>query len=96
MTIWMRRMYRLIVMRHRKMDKDNIIKYAPWIVVIIAFCFQYNIFVTPERLEQTHRAILSEIAQAYVTKSEFGNVKEQLSDINKKVDKIYDILISKK
>lgn len=76
------------------MDRDFLHKYLPHIILGIAVIFQYNLFVTPEKLEQTHREILSEIAQAYITKSEFGIVKEQLSDINKKVDKIYDTLIN--
>lgn len=78
------------------MDKDLIYKYLPLIALAIAVIFQYNLFVTPAKLEQTHREILSEISQAYITKSEFVNLKEQLVDINKKVDKIYDTLINER
>ena len=78
------------------MDKKYIYKYAPALVVCVAILFQYNLFVTPERLEQTHREILSEVSQVYITKSEFGNMKEQIMDINKKVDKIYDTLINER
>ena len=78
------------------MDKEYIYKYAPALIVCIAILFQYNLFVTPERLEQTHRDILSEVSQVYITKSEFGNMKEQIMDINKKVDKIYDTLINER
>ncbi len=78
------------------MDKDFIQKYAPVLLVGIALIFQYNLFVTPEKLEHTHREILAEISKGYITKSEFGNVKEQLADINKKIDKIYDTLIKER
>ena len=78
------------------MDKDLLYKYAPIFLVGVAIIFQYNLFVTPEKLEHTHREILSEISQIYITKSEFGNVKEQLADINKKIDKIYDTLIKER
>lgn len=78
------------------MDKDFLYKYAPAFLVVVALIFQYNLFVTPEKLEQTHREILKEISNVYITKSEFGNVKEQLSDINKKIDKIYDTLINER
>ena len=78
------------------MDKEILYKYAPIFLVGIAIIFQYNLFVTPEKLEHTHREILSEISQIYITKSEFGNVKEQLADINKKIDKIYDTLINER
>ncbi len=78
------------------MDKFIFYKYLPVIVMSFAIIFQYNLFVTPEKLEQKHREILSEVAQVYITKSEFGNMKEQLVDINKKVDKIYDTLINER
>ena len=77
------------------MEKQGFYKYAPILLVGLAILFQYNLFVTPEKLEQTHREILKEISGVYITKSEFGNFKEQLSDINKKIDKIYDTLITK-
>ena len=78
------------------MDRDFLQKYAPVFLVGIALIFQYNLFVTPEKLEHTHREILAEISKVYITKSEFGNVKEQLADINKKIDKIYDTLIKER
>lgn len=62
----------------------------------IALILQYNLFVTPEKLEQTHREILTEVSQVYITKSEFGNMNEQIIDINKKLDKIYDTLINER
>lgn len=66
------------------------------ILMCIALILQYNLFVTPEKLEQTHREILTEVSQVYITKSEFGNMKEQIIDINKKLDKIYDTLINER
>ena len=78
------------------MDKELIHKYAPLLILSLAVIFQYNLFVTPAKLEQTHREILSEVSEAYITKSEFGILKEQLSDINKKIDKIYDALIKER
>ena len=71
---------------------EKIEKYAPIMLVIIGLIFQYNLFVTPEKLEQKHREILNDIAQSYTTKSEFDIIKNQLTDINKKIDKMYDIL----
>ena len=74
------------------MDKDLLYKYLPLLILGIAVIFQYNLFVTPAVLEQTHRVILKEVSEAYITKSEFLIMREQLADINKKVDKIYDLI----
>ena len=78
------------------MDKEILYKYAPLLALGLAVIFQYNLFVTPEKLEQTHREILTEISKIYITKSEFEIVKDQLTDINKKIDKIYDTLIKER
>jgi len=78
------------------MDREFIYKHAPLFIVGLALIFQYNLFVTPEKLEQKHREILSEVSKAYITKSEFGILKEQLTDINKKIDKIYDTIIKER
>ena len=78
------------------MDKGFMHKHAPVLIISIAIIFQYNLFVTPAKLEQTHREILSEVSKLYITKSEFVNMKEQLADINKKIDKIYDKLINER
>ncbi len=77
------------------MDKEIFFKYTPFLVLSLAVIFQYNLFVTPEKLEHTHREILSEVSKVYITKSEFDILKDQLTDINKKIDKIYDTLIKK-
>lgn len=78
------------------MNKDIFYKFAPIILILVTFILQYNLFVTPEKLEQTHREILSEVSQVYTTRTEFGNMKEQIVDINKKLDKIYDTLIKER
>jgi len=78
------------------MDKETLQKYAPMAVVVLAIIFQYNLFVTPEKLEQTHREILTEVSQVYTTKTEFNIVQNQLNDMSKKIDKIYDIITRNK
>lgn len=78
------------------MNKDLFYKYAPSLLMVIAIILQYNLFVRPENLEYTHREILAEVSQIYITKAEFSNMKEQIIDINKKLDKIYDTLIKER
>ena len=55
-----------------------IYKYLPIGVVGIALIFQYNLFVTPERLEVKHREILNDISQTYTTKEQYNDLKNQL------------------
>ncbi len=78
------------------MDKEVLTKYAPVALIIFAIFFQYNLFVTPQELEKQHREILEEVSQKYMTKEESSNLKAQISDMQKKVDKIYDVIIGGK
>ena len=47
-------------------------------------------------MEKVHREILEEVSEKYMTRQESLNFKEQLSDMQKKVDKIYDVIIGGK
>ncbi len=78
------------------MDKEMMAKYAPVILIVFVMFFQYNLFVTPQELEIQHRQILETVSQKYMTKEESSNLKNQLSDMQKKVDKIYDAIIGGK
>lgn len=81
--------------KEKGMDRETLEKYAPFAVVIIALILQWNLFVTPSQLEVKHREILQEISQIYATKETSDNFKAQLNDIQKKIDKIYDIMANK-
>ncbi|MCR5264980.1 MAG: hypothetical protein K6E29_00120 [Cyanobacteria bacterium RUI128] len=78
------------------MDKELITRYAPVVLIVFVMFFQYNLFVTPQELEIQHRMILETVSQKYMTKSESDNLKSQISDMQKKVDKIYDAIIGGK
>ena len=79
------------------MDKEGLLKYAPVLLVGIALIFQYNLFVTPEKLEQKHREILQEVSATYITKEhykeQYDEIKVQLNDMQRKLDEIYKIVI---
>ena len=75
---------------------EKIIEYSPIIVVILMFFIQQKIFVTPEQLEKKHREIIDEIEEKYVSMNSFIDLKEQFSEVNDKIDKIYDLLIDLK
>lgn len=61
---------------------------------MIALIFQWNLFVTPEKLEIKHREILRDVSQTYTTKEQYNDLKTQLSAMQQKIDKMYDIMTS--
>lgn len=75
------------------MDKETLFKYAPITILIFAIFIQYNLFVTPEKLEIKHREILKEVSEVYTTKEQYNDLKAQLNDMQKKIDKIYEKII---
>lgn len=70
-----------------------IYRYLPVVIVCIALIFQYNLFVTPEKLEVKHREILADISQNYSTKEQYNDLKAQLNIMQAKIDKIYDVIM---
>ena len=42
---------------------------------------------------RTFKEILSDVAHTYSTKEQFNDLKEQLSIMQAKIDKIYDVII---
>lgn len=78
------------------MDKDAIIKYSPIVIVVISLLLQWNMFVRPEEQETLHRIILTEVAERYVAKEQYNDVKIQMRDIQLKIDKIYDKIMGVK
>lgn len=76
------------------MDLENIHTYIPFIVgYVVVYLIQHNIFVKPEQLEKVHREILSEVEKKYSTKVDTQNLKDDITDMRGKIDKIYDKLI---
>ena len=75
------------------MDKELLLKYSPIAMVVIAVIIQWNMFATPTDVERKHREILNEVSEKYMTKEQAGDFKIQLSDMQNKIDKIYDVII---
>ena len=77
------------------MEKENFLKYAPWLAVALAFFMQYNLFVTPAQLKDSEMTILREVSAKYVTKEVSNDLKSQLNNMQFKLDEIYKILSKK-
>lgn len=73
--------------------ESYISKYLPIGLVVIALLFQYNLFVTPEKLEIKHREIMNDISNSYATKESYNDLKGQLNAMQVKIDKIYDVIM---
>lgn len=73
--------------------EQMIYKYLPVGLIGIALIFQYNLFVTPEKLEVKHREILNDISRTYTTKEQYNDLKSQLNAMQAKIDKIYEVIM---
>lgn len=71
-------------------NKELFRQYAPWLLLVVMFVMQYNIFVTPAELERRTLEIYQNIATRYATKEQTDDLKASLTDIQKKIDKIYE------
>lgn len=71
------------------MNIEQLESYAPYIVILLMFLWQNNIFVRPEQLEKKHREILDDIKDKYV---EVNAYKEFQTHIYSKLDEIIEEL----
>lgn len=71
-------------------------KYIPIAIIVISLLFQWHLFVTPEKLEIKHREILKDVSSAYVTREQHNDLKTQITAMQTKIDKMYDIITSKR
>lgn len=78
------------------MDKEILVKYSPIAVVVIAIIVQWNMFARPIDVEIMHRVILDEVGEKYLTKEQAIDFKTQLGDMQRKIDKIYDKIMTNK
>ncbi len=71
------------------MNVEQLEDYAPYVVILLMFLWQNNIFVRPEQLEKKHREILDDIKDKYV---EINAYKEFQTHIYSKLDEIIEEL----
>lgn len=76
-------------------NQETLERYAPVVLVVVAIIIQNNLFVTPEKLEIKHREILQDVANNYTTKDQYNDMKQELSAMRLKIDKIYEIVTRK-
>ena len=67
------------------MGIEQLENYAPYVVILLMFLWQNNVFVRPEQLEKKHREILENIKDKYV---EVNAYKEFQNHIYSKLDEL--------
>ena len=85
------------------MDYSKIEQYAPYIIFILLFIWQNNIFVRPDQLEKKHREILDDVDArlkgSYVELNAYkefqSHVLKELEDVNRGINEVKDILIGR-
>lgn len=48
------------------MNLENLEQYAPYVLIVLLFVLQNNVFVRPEQMEKKHREILRDVKQDFV------------------------------
>ncbi len=75
-------------------NSDLLIQYSPIIMLVLVYFLQLKIFVTPEVLEKKHREILQEAENRFASRVAVHGIKEQMSEIKEKIDKIYNCFLT--
>jgi len=65
---------------------SEILQYAPYIVMVIMFCCNYKIFVTPTALDEKLKDYV--LKETYTLA--YSEMKSDISEIKNKIDKMYD------
>lgn len=83
-----------------KLNIEQLENYAPYIIILLMFLWQNNVFVRPEQLEKKHREILEDVKNDYVELNaykEFQNhvlteIKSIKNDIAEDINELKEIL----
>lgn len=73
---------------------QDIIQYAPWILVAFLFFKQNRMFVTPDQLQETIQDLKDKIDEKFVRKDVHNiaitELKADITDMKEKIDQIYN------
>lgn len=77
-------------------NSEILVQYSPVIMLVLVYFVQMKIFVTPQELEKKHREIIAEAEKRFAPSVSVHDLREQITDIKDKIDKIYDWFLSNK
>ena len=82
------------------MNIEQLENYAPYVVILLMFLWQNNVFVRPEQLEKKHREILEDIKDKYVEVNaykEFQNhIYSKLDELTGSIDDLKEMLMRRR
>lgn len=82
------------------MNVEQLEGYAPYIVILLMFLWQNNVFVRPEQLEKKHREILADVKDKYVeinAYKEFQNhIYSKLDELTGSIDDLKEMLMHRR
>lgn len=82
------------------MNVEQLESYAPYIVILLMFLWQNNVFVRPEQLEKKHREILADVKDKYVeinAYKEFQNhIYSKLDELTGSIDDLKEMLMHRR
>lgn len=82
------------------MNIEQLESYAPYVVILLMFLWQNNVFVRPEQLEKKHREILEDIKDKYVEVNaykEFQNhIYSKLDELTGAIDDLKEMLMHRR
>ena len=74
-------------------NMELFVEYSPVIMLVLLCVMQFRIFVTPEILKKKHREIIAEVESRFTVIDSVIDLKEQISEIKEKIDKIYNYFL---
>lgn len=73
---------------------NDLIQYAPIVLVIVIFLLQHKFFATPVEMERMRKEIMDEVSEKYATSKEVDEIKEDISDIKKNLQMLCNKLLN--
>lgn len=71
---------------------QDVVQYAPLVLMVVVFLLKNKIFVTPEQLAKNTKEITKDVEKRFLTLLEFNEYKKRIDDNNKalsdRLDKI--------
>lgn len=73
---------------------STILEYAPVIIVVLAYCFKNQIFVTPAQLTAAKVDLLKEVEAKFASKESADSIKDDILELKESIAELRNLIIS--